>query len=140
MKRINLLASVIVLTLLTFMLTSCGKSEFGLTENTAKLMKLTALNADRDASFTVGSLEVADGEQIEITSDLTKGMIRVELIGTPEEQSIDVLPEMDGEPVLTANLKNSDGASGTIPAGTYLLKATCLEKATGTVQIEVKNY
>ena len=73
-----------------------------------------------------------------ITSDLTKGSVRVEILKAPEEQSVHELPELDGEPIITANLTAADGASGTVPAGNYLLKATCLEKATGTVRIEVR--
>ena len=127
-----------VLILLTILLTSCGKSEFGVTANTAKQMTITAEKADKNASFMVGTLEVTDGEQIVITSNLTKGSVKVEIIGAPAEQSIDKLPEMDGEAVFTADIKGTDSASGTVPAGMYLLRATCLEKATGTAQIEVK--
>ena len=138
MKRRNIFAVITLLVVLVLMLTACGKSEFGLSENTEKLMTITAEKADKDAFFLVGSLEVADGEQIEITSDLSKGTIRVEIIGAPAEQSIDEIPEMDGDATITADLSGTDGTSGTVPAGSYMLKATCLEKATGTIRIEVK--
>ena len=128
---------IIALVLSMLVLTACGKSEFGLSENTEKKMTITAENADKDALFMVGSLEVADGEQIAITSNLTKGSVRVEIIGTPEEQSIDQIPDMNAEATLTADLKSTDSVSGTVAAGTYMLKATCLEKATGTVLVEV---
>ena len=131
--------SIVLLILMTLLtLTGCGKSEFGLSENTEKRMTITAENADKDTFFMVGSLEVADGERIEISSSLTKGSVRVEIVGTPDQQSIDQLPATDGEAILTANVAGTEGASGTVPAGSYLLKATCLERATGTVQIEVK--
>ena len=100
-------------------------------------MTITAENADKDSFFMVGSLEVADGEQIAITSSLTKGSVRVEIVGTPEEQSIDQIPDMNAEATLTADLKSTDSVSGTVETGTYMLKATCLEKATGTVLVEV---
>ena len=138
MKTIRTSAFIIVLALAMLTLTACGKSEFGVSENTGKQMTITAQKADRDAFFMVGALEVDDGEQIVITSSLTKGAIRVEIVGETEEQSIDELPDMDGEAIITADLKSTDGASGTVPAGSYMLRATCLEKATGTVQIEVK--
>ena len=128
---------IIALVLSMLVLTACGKSEFGLSENTEKKMTITAENADKDALFMVGSLEVADGEQIAITSNLTKGSVRVEIIGTPEEQSIDQIPDMNAEATLTADLKSTDSVSGTVETGTYMLKATCLEKATGTVLVEV---
>ena len=86
----------------------------------------------------VGTLEVDEGEQIVISPSLKNGSIRLEFIGVPEEQSIDVLPDVDGEAVMTADVSGSDGSSDIVPAGSYMLKASCLEKATGTVTIEVK--
>ena len=137
MKRMTSFTMIIALVLSMLVLTACGKSEFGLSENTEKKMTITAENADKDAFFMVGSLEVADGEQICITSGLTKGSVRVEIGGTPEEQSIDQIPDMNAEATLTADLKSTDSVSGTVETGTYMLKATCLEKATGTVLVEV---
>ena len=134
----KLLCLVTHLVLLTLILTACGKSEFGLTENTGKLMMIKAENAAKDAFFLAGSLDVADGEQIVITSNLTKGSVRIEVEAAPEEQSIDKLPDMNGEAIISADVTNTKGASGTVPAGSYMLRATCLEKATGTIQIEVK--
>ena len=137
MKRMTSFTMIIALVLSMLVLMACGKSEFGLSENTEKKMTITAENADKDALFMVGSLEVADGEQIAITSNLTKGSVRVEIVGTPEEQSIDQIPDMNAEATLTADLKSTDSVSGTVETGTYMLKATCLEKATGTVLVEV---
>ena len=137
MKRMTSFTMIIALVLSMLVLTACGKSEFGLSENTEKKMTITAENADKDAFFMVGSLEVADGEQIAITSNLTKGSVRVEIIGMPAEQSIDQIPDMNAEATLAADLKGTDSVSGTVEAGTYMLKATCLEKATGTVLVEV---
>ena len=129
---------VLIFFLALLTLTGCGKSEFGLSVNTEKQMTITAENADKNAFFMVSSLEVSDGEQIIMTSNLTKGRIRVEIVGTPADQSINELPAMDGEAILTADLTGTEGASGTVPEGSYMLRATCLEKATGTIQIEVK--
>ena len=134
-KRIT---AITVLVFLMLILAACGKSEFGITENTEKKMTITAQNAAKDAFFMTGSLEVADMEQIVITSGLTKGSIRVEIVEAPDGQSIDVFPDMDGEAIIMANLENAESASGTVAAGSYYLRATCLEKATGTIQIEVK--
>ena len=137
MKRMTSFTMIIALVLSMLVLTACGKSEFGLSENTEKKMTITAENADKDSFFMVGSLEVADGEQIAITSNLTKGSVRVEIIGMPAEQSIDQIPDLNVEPTITSNLKSTDSVSGTVETGTYMLKATCLEKATGTVLVEV---
>lgn len=124
-----------VLSLLT--LTACGTSEFGMTENTEKRMVITAERAAKDDFFLVGSLTVDEGEQITISSDLEKGSVRVEIFRWGEEQDADTLPETGGEATLTANLHAADGASGTLEPGNYSLKAVCLEKATGTVTVEV---
>jgi len=139
MKRRNMFALILCLSLLALTLTACGRTAFGVTENTGKRMTITAERADKDDFFMLGTLEVDEGEQVEITANLTKGTIRVELIGTPAEQSIDELPDMDGEPQLTADLDTTESTSATLSAGGYMLRATCLEKATGTVQIEVKS-
>ena len=137
MKKITLIAVIFALVLSMLSLTACGKSEFGLSESSAKRMTITAENASKDAFFLSGSLEVASGEMIVISADLTKGTVRVEIVPTAEEQSIDELPDLNAEAILTANLHSTDQMSGTVPAGNYMLRATCLEKATGTVQLEV---
>ncbi len=127
----------VVLLALILTLTACGKSEFGVTENSWKHMTITAQNADKGAFFMVGSLDVADGEQIVITANLTKGSVRVEIVRSPDSQDPNEIPEMDGAAIISANLVRTDSASGTVPAGIYLLRANCLEKATGTIQIDV---
>lgn len=137
MKKITLIAVIFALVLSMLSLTACGKSEFGLSESSAKRMTITAENASKDAFFLSGSLEVASGEMIVISADLTKGTVRVEIVPTAEEQSIEELPDLNAEAILTANLHSTDQMSGTVPAGNYMLRATCLEKATGTVQLEV---
>ena len=134
----HMVAVILALLLSMLMLTACGKSEFGVTENTGKRMTITAENAEKDAFFMVGALEVDEEEQIVIASDLTKGSVRVEIVEAPEGESVEELTAADGDAILTANLKTTEEASGTVPAGSYLVKATCLERATGTVQIEVQ--
>ena len=134
MKKI---IAVIVIVLMSLTLAACGKVNFEVTENTGKRMTITAEKAEKDSFFMVGSLEAEEGDRIVITSRLTKGQIRVEIVGA-SDQGIDTLPDVNAAAIITANLQNSDGAFGTVPAGYYLVRATCLEKATGTVQIEVE--
>ena len=138
MKRNNIFLTVIIFTLMVLMLAACGKSECSVTETTEKQMSIMAQNASKDSFFLSGGLEVADGEKVVITSGLKKGSVRVELIEVPGEQSIDELPDLNSEPRLSANLKASEETSGTLPAGSYMVRATCLEKTTGTVLIEIK--
>ncbi|MBR0280129.1 MAG: hypothetical protein IJQ81_00885 [Oscillibacter sp.] len=136
MKRIRSFASIAALTLFLLTLTSCGQSVFDVTENTGKLMVITAEKARKNDYFMVSSLEVDDGEQIAITSNLTKGVIRVEIIGVSAEQSVDTLPEIDDEATITFDASGTGATSGA-GAGEYWMKATCLESATGSVRIEV---
>ena len=63
--------------------------------------------------------------------------LKQEIIAAAAEQSIDQLPDLNDEAAITALLKSTDSVSGTVAAGSYMLKAVCVEKATGTVQIEV---
>ena len=137
MRNCRRRGAIIAVILAAMMLASCGKSEFGVTENTEKVMVITAINAEKDAFFMVGSLEVEEGDEISIAADLTKGSVRVELVGAPEE-TIENMPDLSGEAAITANLQRTDGASGTVKPGSYLLRATCLETASGTVEILVR--
>lgn len=143
-KKRTIILAVIAVLVLVFMLAGCGKSEFGVTGNTNKQMTITAKNAGKDAFFSVGSLEVADGEQIVMTSNLENGSVKVEIFKVPDNQSIDKLPEMGGDPVMTANFDGADKESkmekisGGVAAGIYAVKATCLEKADGTILVEVQ--
>jgi len=139
-KKSGIAVSVIAAALAAVLLTACGKSEFAVTENSEKLMLITAKNADKDDFFAAGTLEVEEGEQVRITSDLKKGSIRVEVYG-PDERTIEESPDLDGEVALTADLASKDGgkeASSTMPAGSYMMRATCLEKATGTIKVIVE--
>ena len=128
---------IIAVLILMLTLTACGKSEFGVTENTGKRMTISAANAAKDAFFMVGSLEVEEGEQIAINADLAKGTIMVEIVKSAAEQSIDELPDLNAEAVIMATLKATDSTAGTAAAGSYMVRATCLEKATGTIEIDV---
>ena len=138
MKKIRITVFILAAVLAAGFLTSCGKSVLEVTENTGKIITIKAERAEKDASVMFGALEVEDGEQIFISADLAKGSVRVEIVPEAGEQDMDKMPEMDGEPIMTGNLVRTDAASGTVPAGSYLIRATCLERASGTVSIVAK--
>lgn len=138
MKNSGKRFGIAALALSAMMLAGCGKAEFGVTENTEKKMVITAENADKDDMIMSGSLAVGEGEQAAITSELTKGEVCVELFLQPEEQSMEEVAVPEGEPVLKANLKPGESASADMQEGSYIVRATCLDKASGTVVIEVK--
>ena len=135
MKRPVLFAAVLALVLL---LAGCGKSEFGVIQNDPDRIVISAKNADKDAFFVTGTLEVAEGQQIVAAADLEKGAVRVEIYAAPGAvENVSELTEL-GDAILTGNLKADESAAGGMAAGSYLVKAICLEKATGTVEVTVQ--
>lgn len=137
MKRRNRFALITVLAILMLTLSACGQSYFKVDENTDKRMLISAQKAGKDSYFMSGSLTVEEGEEITASADLSKGRIRVEIFLESGEQSKDQMPQLEEEPALSANLQGTDSMSGTVNPGTYMVQATCLEKATGSIVIEV---
>jgi hypothetical protein len=137
MKRRNRFALITVLAFLMLTLSACGQSYFKVDENTDKSMLISAQKAGKDSYFMSGSLTVEEGEEITASADLSKGRIRVEIFLESGEQSKDQMPQLEEEPALSANLQGTDSMSGTVNPGTYMVQATCLEKATGSIVIEV---
>ena len=134
-KTVKSVCLAVMMTLLALTLAACGKSEFGLTENTEKKMTITAENADPGDFFMTGALQEDEGEEIAVTANLSKGEVKVEIVRASDSEE---LPSLDGDAILTAVLSSVDSTSGTVPAGPYMLKATCTERATGTVVVEVR--
>jgi major membrane immunogen (membrane-anchored lipoprotein) len=142
MKKRRFLAVGLIFVLAAILMTACGKSEFGVTENTEKKMKIVCENPEKDAFFMVGTLEVEDGEEVSITGDMSKGLVKVEIVGAPEGEHLEDEPNLEAEAILTANIDGSlegdQTIAGTMNAGNYMVRATCEEKATGTILVEVK--
>ena len=86
----------------------------------------------------IGTLEVAEGEELEITPDLKKGMLKLEFIQEDEEQSIDKLPDLDKDALITAEVSGTGTQAYGIPAGSYMVRVTVTEKAKGTVTAEIQ--
>ena len=105
MKRIIRNFVFIFSLLSVFALSACGKSEFSGIVSTEKDMTIEAKNASKEAFFMTGDLEVDEGEQIVIHSSLEKGIIRIEIIRMEGGGHIDVLPGLDGEPVIPKRMK-----------------------------------
>ena len=136
MKRT--LSLIIAVLLSMAMLTACGKSEFSAINDSDKHMTITAQNAARDDFFGIGTLKVEEGEEIHIAADLSKGSVRVEIVPVGEDQTMEEMVDIHADAVITADLKTTEGASGTLEPGSYMMRATCLEKATGTVEINIR--
>ena len=135
MKRRSI-AIVLVLALAILALTACTTSEFSLEGTEEKKMTVSAKNAEKDSVAAVGGLVVGEGEMVVVTANLTEGSIRVEVLEAEETDEEDA-PDLSGEAIFTANLESTDSSSAEMNAGEYMVRATCLEKAAGTVTIEV---
>ena len=135
MKRRSI-AIVLVLALAMLALTACTTSEFSLEGTEEKKMTVSAKNAEKDSVAAVGGLVVGEGEMVVVTANLTEGSIRVEVLEA-DEASEEEAPDLSGEAIFTANLESTDSSSVEMNAGVYMVRAACLEKATGTVTIEV---
>ena len=137
MKRVLTLLVITALAVGMTALTACKKSSFGLRGESVKLITVEAENAAIDDTSTSGGMQVAEGEQIVMTSALESGSVKIEIFAGPDEQSADEIPEPEGDPVMVFNAAGTDREAGTVDAGYYFVRATVTEKATGSVQIEV---
>ena len=129
-KRVSILmAALLAAGMLTA--TACGmfKNEFKCVENTEKRMTFEAVNASKGGMIMIGTLEVAEGEELEITPDLKKGMLKLEFIQEDEEQK---------DALITAEVSGTGTQAYGIPAGSYMVRVTVTEKAKGTVTAEIQ--
>ena len=138
MKRILSIITAAVLAVSMLAMVSCGGSDFSGIVDSDKDMTINAVNAGTGEYFVTGTLVVDEGEQIAIDTALEKGEITVEFIGSAEEESIDELPELDGDATYTAYLSGTNSQAVSFGAGSYMVKVTATERATGTIEISVQ--
>ena len=138
MKKIISIIAIAVLAVSMIAMTSCGKHEFSGQVDSDKNMTINAVKADKGDYFLTGTLVVDEGEEVVIDSKLEKGEITVEFIGSEGEGNIDELPEVNGEATYTANLSGTNSQTVSFGAGSFMIKPTVTEKATGTVSITVQ--
>ena len=102
-----------------------------------KTAEITLNKADPDDFLLAGSIEVADGESIEIVPEIEDGSeVSIELIAASEEQSADKLPEI-GEADFDVILNSNDEITCVVDPGSYMLKVTALTKSNGTISLQV---
>ena len=138
MKRFISIVALIVLTVSMIAMTSCGKSEFGGESVDDKHMTINAVKADTGDFFVTGSLEVEEGEQIAIDTKLESGEITVEFISAEGIDNPDEVPNLEGEAIYTAYLSGTNQQAVSFGAGSFMIKPTVTEKATGTIDITVE--
>ena len=138
MKRLLSIIAITVLAVFMLAMVSCGKHEFSGNLDDDKNMTINAVNADTGDYFVTGTLVVEDGEQVSIDTALDKGEITVEFIASEGEGNIDELPEVDGDATYTAYLSGTNSQAVSFGAGSFMIKPTVTDKATGTVTITVQ--
>ena len=138
MKRFISIVALIVLTVSMIAMTSCGKSEFSGESVDDKHMTINAVKADTGDFFVTGSLEVEEGEQIAIDTKLESGEITVEFISAEGMDNPDEVPDLEGEATYTAYLSGTNQQAVSFGAGSFMIKPTVTEKATGTIDITVE--
>ena len=137
MKKLMSVVAVIVLAASMLTLVSCGKSELTGEVIDEKSMTVTASKADTGDYFVTGSLEFEEGEQLRIEPNLESGEMTIEFINGEGMDNPDELPELDGDAQYTAFISGTNSQTVSMPSGTYMVKVTVTEKATGDVAINV---
>ena len=97
-------------------------------------MTFSAETAEEEASLTAGPLVLEKAGSIAASADLTEGSIRVEIFKAAEGEDA----ETEGEAIMTGDLINGESATGTFEPGRYVVKATVLKKATGSVTVKIE--
>ena len=140
MKNKYLVMTALLAAILMTGLCACNKVTLSGEIKDEKHMEIVADNADKGDYMMSGGLEVEDGQQIVTDYDLEKGKIEIALIREAEEQSEDELPDTDAEPEQVVEVSGTGGGSSQVPAGDYMVKVTCTEKAKGTVNLTVAPF
>lgn len=130
---------VVLMMVAAFALTGCGSGEFKCDASDEKNVVITADKAAKDSFFLSGSLEVGEDEMIVVEPSLGKGTVTIGLIRDLEEQSIDDVPDTDAKPAYEFDISGDEVKTIKAPSkGSYSIKATVKEKATGTITIKAK--
>ena len=137
MKKLFSIFAVIVLAASMLAMVSCGKSELTGETIDDKSMTITASRADTRDFFATGSLVFEEGEQLSIEPNLESGEMTIEFISAEGMDNPDELPELDGEAQYTAFISGTNAQKVSMPSGSYMIKVTVTDKATGSVAINV---
>jgi len=137
MKKLISVFAVIVLTVSMLAMVSCGTSEFSGEVANEQGLTITAKNAAAGDYFMTGSLVFEEGEQLSIEASLESGDLTIEFISADGADDAEELPDTEAEALYTAFVSGDDAQTVSMESGTYMVKVTATEKATGTVSINV---
>ena len=135
MKKITYIMIAAMLVMSMIAMTACSGGSLTADASDEKTMIITADKATEEHQVTVGTLKIDEGEQVTASADLEEGELKIELFEQAADQSIDELPELDGEAIVTAILKDNESMTATLPAGDYTARITPNKKTTGTALI-----
>lgn len=137
MKKLLSVIAVIVLAASMLTMVSCGKSELKGETVDDKNMTITASKAAAGDYFMTGSLVFEEGEQLSIEPNLESGELTIEFINGEGMDNPDELPDVSGDAQYTAFVSGTNAQTVSMPSGTYMVKVTVTEKATGTAAVKV---
>ena len=139
MKRKSLSVCFMILAVSMFVMVSCSQSMLGCDVIDESHMVITSEKSNPDDSTFSGSIVVGDDQQIVIDSQLEEGGMQIEFIDATGMDDMEEIPE-DVEAKYTANVSGVESQAVSFGAGEFVVRATVTEKATGTVDIQVKGF
>ena len=140
MKKKFITAIAILMTLAACM-TGCrgGKPSMSMEIIDEKSAQIVLNNADPDDFMLSGTIEIENGESLEITPEIKDGSeVSIELLEVSENQSPDKAPEI-GEADFDVIINSNDMISSVVDPGSYMLKVTALSRSDGTISMEVQS-
>ena len=138
MKK-RFLTVVAVLMILAMCMAGCGDRTPTLAMDITdeKTAQIVLTKADPDDFVLAGTIEIENGESLEITPEIEDGSeVSIELIAEAENQSADKLPEI-GEADFEVILNSNDTITSVVDPGSYMLRVTALSKSNGTISLQV---
>ena len=142
MKKAITLFSVIALAAAMIIMTSCGKSEMGLSIEDPGKAVITAVNSAEGDFVGAGTLTVGEDQIISVAPEIEgDGAITISFIKAFDDID-DPVEELGSEDAaesaeLTETVTGTEPYELAIPAGDYYLYVTSATKVTGTVTLTV---
>lgn len=141
MKKKALFLSIMVLAVAMIVMVSCSSSTLASETVDEHHIVITAEKAGEDDLVVSGGLEVGADQQIVIDSVLDEGGIKIEFISSEGFDDEEEVPDIDSAEVkYTANVNGKESQAVFFGEGEYMVRVTGTEKATGTVDIQVKGF
>lgn len=137
-KRKSVFVSLMILTFAMFVMVSCGGGPtLAADVQDESHMVFTAKKAAEGDFVLSGTLKVGKDQQILIDSQLDPGAVQLDFISNEGMDNVDEVPE-EAAAKYTANVSGIESQAVFFGEGEYMVRVTVSEKATGTVDLQVK--